>query len=151
MGLLHHGLQHPSQEKPSPVNLPEIKAGGPVKGLNLRVDVRHTNENDRHFYLRFDTTLAGERSYFRDHGQVFCYGAHRRSFADRPGGPLVHQHLLAGLCCIFTSTCLLDFAASSPAFAYWTFLRLKVRNRTVYFNCSRFLGLFSSIIPFPMQ
>ena len=86
------------------------------RGLNLRVDVRHTDENDRHFYLRFDTTLAGERSFFRDNRRFFAVGAHRRSLADQPGGPMVHQHLLAGL------------AASSPAFDYWTFLHLKVRN-----------------------
>ena len=92
-------------------NLPEIKAGGLGKDLNLRVDVRHTNENDRHFYLRFDTTrrfFAGERSYFHDNWRVFAVRAHWWSFADRPGGPLVHQHMLAGLSCIFTSTCLLD-------------------------------------------
>ena len=41
----------------------------------------------------------------------------------------LHQHLLARLCRIFTSI------------ACWTFLHLKVSNWTVYFNCSRFLGL----------
>ena len=46
--------------------------------------------------------------YFCNNRQFFAVRAHRRSLADRPGGPLVHQHLLAGLCCIFTSTCLLD-------------------------------------------
>ena len=114
--------------------------------------------------FRFDTTLAGERSFFRDtlrtivfsrhpendlffrdNRRFFAVGAHRRSLADRPGGPLVHQHLLAGLCCNFTSTCLLDFAASSPALAYWTFLHLKVRNWSIFLNCTQFLGLCSSI------
>ena len=37
-----------------------------MKDLNLRVDVRHTHENDRHFYLRFDTTL-GVFSQENDH------------------------------------------------------------------------------------
>ena len=101
-------------------------------------------------FLRFDTTLAGERSFFATMGSFLPWGP--------TGGHLLtnqvaqwftntcllallhfHQHLLAGL------------AASSPALACWTFLHLKVRNWTVYFNCLRFLGLFSSIIPFPMQ
>ena len=49
----------------------------------------------------------------------------------------------------FTNTCLLDFAAFSPAFDYWTFLHLKVRNWTVVFNCLLFLGgfLLSQTIP----
>ena len=150
MGLLHHSLQHPSQEKHisnlqsqyRKATCPTVKAGRLVKDFNLREDVRHKHENDRHFYLCIDTTLTRERSFFRDNRlffavrtivfshnrQFFAVGAHRRSLADRPGGPLVHQHLLAGLCCIFTSTCLLDFAASSPAFACWTFLHLKVCN-----------------------
>ena len=137
--------------------------------FNLREDVRHKHENNRHFYLRFDTTLRvflqenncifgtiggfspWEPSYFRDNRWFFAVRAHRRSLADRPGGPLVYQHLLAGLCCIFTSTCLLDFAASSPAFAYWTFLHLKVSNWTVYLNCSQFLWLCSSIRLICMQ
>ena len=92
----------------SKATCPTVKAGGPVKDLHLRVDVRHTNENDRHFYLRFDTTLAGERSFFCDNRWFFAVG---------PTG----SHLLTNqVAQWFTNTCLLDFAAFSPALACWT-------------------------------
>ena len=138
------------QSQYSKAILPEILADQ-VKGLNLRVDVRHTNENDRHFYLRFDTTLAGEQSYFRNNRWFFASGGPPAvtCWPTRwpTGSPTLacwtllqfHQHLLAGL------------AASSPALAYWTFLHLKVTNWTIYLNCSRFLGLCSSIILIHMQ
>ena len=84
-------------------------------------------------FLRFDTTLAGERSFFATIG-VFS-----------PWGPKGGHLLTDQVAQWFTNTCLLDFAAFSPAFDYWTFLHLKVRNWTVFFNCLRFLGLCSSV------
>ena len=48
-----------------------VKAGRLVKDFNLREDVRHKHENNRHFYLRFDTTHAGERSFFRNNRWFF--------------------------------------------------------------------------------
>ena len=75
---------------------------------------QHLQENDRFFCdtlrtIVFSRHPENNRFFFScNDRRFFAVGAHRRSLADRPGGPMVHQHLLAGLCCIFTSTCLLD-------------------------------------------
>ena len=109
------------------------------KGLSLRVDVRHTNENDRFF-----ATIG----VFSRQSRTIVFRVDRRIFAVGPtGGRLLTSQVAQW----FTNTCLLDFAASSPAFDYWTFLHLKVRNWTVVFNCSRFLGLYSSVRLIRMQ
>ena len=114
-------------------------------------------------FLRFDTTLAGERSFFHRGGhlltdQVAQWFTNTCLLDFAAFSPA----LACWTCCIFTSICLLDFSAFSPALAWWTcciftsicsldFSVLKIRNRTVYFNYLPFLGLLSSIIQFPMQ
>ena len=93
-----------------PRNIPDHR------GLSLKVDVRHTNENDR---------FSRRSAFFRDNRE-------RSFFASigvfSPWGPTGGRLLTSQVAQWFTNTCLLDFAASSPAFDYWTFLHLKVRN-----------------------
>ena len=106
-----------------PRNIPDHR------GLSLKVDVRHTNENDR-----FCATIG----VFSRQSRTIVFRVDRRIFAVGPtGGRLLTSQVAQW----FTNTCLLDFAASSPAFDYWTFLHLKVRNWILYFNCSRILGI----------
>ena len=59
-------------------------------------------------FLRFDTTLAGERSFFATMGSFLPWGP--------TGGHLLTNQVAQW----FTNTCLLDFAAFSPALACWT-------------------------------
>ena len=77
-----------------------------------------------------ETTIyldALRTTFFRDTLRtiVFFFRDDRQFFAVGPTGGHLPTSQVAQW---FTNTCLLDFAAFSPAFDYWTFLHLKVRN-----------------------